>query len=84
MLRDEEPVKPFGRILQPAGLPVYQVEEEEVPRAGVLVSRVLCRSRWIDGSTHIWIARRKGPGAGEGSSGLRYDLALPNIKAAAD
>ncbi|HKQ04851.1 MAG TPA: hypothetical protein VJ464_06950 [Blastocatellia bacterium] len=84
MLRDEEPVKPFGRILQPSGLPVYQVEEEEVPRAGVLVSRVLCRSRWIDGSTHIWIARRKGPGAGEGSSGLRYDLALPNTKAAAD
>jgi hypothetical protein len=49
-----------------------------VPRAGTSVVRLCCRSRWIDGSTHLWIARRKSAGAGEGSSGLRYDLALPN------
>lgn len=84
MLRGAERIEPLGRILRPPGLTTYQIEEEEVPRTGVLVSRMLCRSRWVDGSTHIWIARRKGPGAGEGSSGLRYDLALPNTKAAID
>jgi hypothetical protein len=84
MLGEQGPIRPIGRILQPAGPQPYRIEEEEVPRTGVLVSRVLCRSRWIDGSTHIWIARRKGAGAGEGTSGLRYDLALPNTKATAD
>ena len=72
-----ELVRPAGRILQPAAVP-YHVAEEEVPRAGTSVVRLFCRSRWIDGSTHLWIARRKTAGAGEGSSGLRYDLAAPN------
>lgn len=72
-----EAVPPAGRILQPAAVP-YRIAEEEVPRAGTSVVRLSCRSRWIDGSTHLWIARRKSAGAGEGSSGLRYDLALPN------
>jgi len=35
------------------------------------------RSRWLDGSTHLWIARRKTSGQGEGSSGLKFDLAIP-------
>jgi hypothetical protein len=30
-------------------------------------------TRWQDGSTHLWIGRRKKIGTGEGSSGLRFD-----------
>jgi hypothetical protein len=68
-------IEPAGRILRPsarAGQP-YQVFEEEVSRAGTRVTRVVCRSRWTDGSTHLWIARRKTAGLGEASSGLVFD-----------
>ena len=30
-------------------------------------------ARWIDGSTFLWLGRRKSTGRGEGSSGLRFD-----------
>ncbi len=72
-----EPVEPLGRVLRPTkvGGGAYRIPEEEVPRSGVRVSRVVCRSRWTDGSTHIWISRRTSVGAGEGASGLRFDLA---------
>jgi len=52
----------------------YRIKEEEVPRAGVFVSRHFQRTRWIDGSTYLWLGRRKGVGRGEGSSGLRFDI----------
>jgi hypothetical protein len=72
-----EPVEPIGRVLRPTapGDAAYRIPEEEVPRSGTRVTRVVCRSRWTDGSTHIWISRRKTVGAGEGASGLRFDLA---------
>jgi len=75
-----EPILPRGRILNPTGVggADYQIREEEVSRDGTRVNRLVRRSRWIDGSTHLWIARRRTPGAGEGSSGLKYDLAKPN------
>jgi hypothetical protein len=71
---------PRGRILNPTaiGKAVYQMPEEEVPRNGVRVQRVVCRSRWIDGSTALWQLRRVQPGTGEVQSGLSFDLALPN------
>jgi hypothetical protein len=53
----------------------YRIHEEEVTRSGMRVLRANKRSRWLDGSTHIWIARRRRAGLGEGASGLRYDLA---------
>jgi hypothetical protein len=64
---------PLGRILEPehTGLTLF---EEEVPRGGVRVVRQFQYARWTDGSTFLWLARRKGAGAGEGSSGLRFDL----------
>jgi hypothetical protein len=70
---------PHGRILRPSNLAGqhYRIREEEVPRTGTRLTRVVCRGRWTDGSTHLWIARRKTAGAGEGSSGLRFDLATP-------
>jgi hypothetical protein len=72
-------VEPLGRILRPTSLrgAAYRIREEEVPRTGVGVQRVVCRTRWIDGSTHLWIVRQKSAGTGEGSSGLRFDLAVP-------
>jgi hypothetical protein len=69
------PVRPRGRVLTPPDRDPYQVREEEVTRAGTTIRRCVCRSRWVDGSTHIWIARRRTVGTGEGSSGLKYDVA---------
>ena len=66
---------PRGRVLNPTGVAPYRVREEEVTRAGTRVSRVICRTRWLSGETYVWIARRKSAGSGEGSSGLKYDLA---------
>lgn len=66
-------LEPLGRILEPRRELLLQ--DEEVPREGVRVTRTYQYARWIDGSTHLWIGRRKQPGRGEGSSGLRFDLA---------
>ena len=74
---------PRGRILEPdrtpAGANPLRIHEEEVPRAGARVIREYQYARWIDGSTHLWVGRRKRAGRGEGSSGLRFDvLDIPN------
>ncbi len=68
---------PLGKILRPEP---YLLPEEEIPRAGLRVERVLFRSRWTDGSAHLWVARRRRGGAGETQSGLRFDAARPNEK----
>ena len=64
-----------GRILNPDGKPSLSLYEEEVPREGVRVTRSYQLTRWLDGSTHVWMGRRKQTGHGEGSSGLRFDTA---------
>ena len=65
-----------GKILNPVPVPpAYQIVEEEVPRTGMTVERVVHRARWIDGSTHLWIARRRRLGGGEVASGLAFDTA---------
>jgi hypothetical protein len=64
-------IPPLGRLLEP-GVPL-DVYDEEVPRSGVRVARLWTLGRGADGSTHLWRGRRKGPGRGEGSSGLRFD-----------
>ena len=63
-------VAPIGRILQTSRL-----HEQEVSTQGTIVSRTACRSRWIDGSTRLWIARRRRAGLGQETSGLRFDIA---------
>jgi hypothetical protein len=71
------PVAPASKILQPTPPQApYQIIEEQVPRLGTTVERAVYRARWIDGSTHLWIARRRRSGAGEAQSGLRFDAAL--------
>jgi hypothetical protein len=32
-----------------------------------------CRTRWLDGSTHLWMTRARRAASGEGSSGLLFD-----------
>jgi hypothetical protein len=68
-------VPSLGRILE-TGQPL-SLYEEEVPREGIRVTRSYQFTRWTDGSSHLWIGRRKGVGRGEGSSGLRFDSLEP-------
>ena len=51
----------------------YYIHEEEVPRAGVRVTRAFQRTRWYDGRVYTWLGRSKTVGRGEGASGLRFD-----------
>ena len=54
--------------------------DEQVPPTGVQVSRVFQYSRWVNGSTHLWIGRRKRSGRSQGSSGLSFDIIEPKVK----
>ena len=62
---------PLTRIL--ANPAPYYIHEEEIPRAGKIVTRGYQRARWLNGLTITWIGRRAGTGRGEGSSGLSFD-----------
>jgi hypothetical protein len=62
-----------GRVIAGDELSIY---EEEVPRSGARVERSYQHARWTDGSTHLWVGRRKQPGRGEASSGLTFDSIL--------
>jgi hypothetical protein len=70
------PITAQGVLLEP-GVSPWFIHEEEVPRGGVRVRRIPAVARWLGGSTHVWLSRRVGSGAGEGSSGLRFDLGVP-------
>jgi len=65
-------IVPRGQLLAP---PEMWLHDEELTRSGARVTRAWQYARWVDGSTHVWIGRRKGPGRGQGSSGLRFDSA---------
>jgi hypothetical protein len=54
-----------------------RVAEEEVPRDGIVLTRRFLLARTPGGGTVLWIGRRKQAGQGEGSSGLKFDTALP-------
>lgn len=51
----------------------YFLHEEEVPRAGVIVSQGFQRTRWYGGQIFTWIGVHKQTGRGEGNSGLVFD-----------
>jgi hypothetical protein len=57
--------RPLGRVLEPerSDLSLF---EEEVPRSGLRLVRQFEHTRWVDGATCLWLARRKGAGVGEG------------------
>jgi hypothetical protein len=60
-----------GELLNAAG--ELKLFNEEIPREGVKVTRQFERTRWIGGSTLLWVGLRKQVGRGEGSSALRFD-----------
>ena len=72
-------VRPRTSILDPdvgstaTTRPAFFIEEEEVPRAGVVVSGRLRRARWLDGRAVLWHGRTVQTGRGEADSGLRFD-----------
>jgi hypothetical protein len=70
------PITAQGVLLQPDVSPWF-FHEEEVPRTGLRVRRVPSVARWLDGATYAWLSRQVGPGRGEGSSGLQFDIAVP-------
>ncbi|CAE6794478.1 hypothetical protein [Nitrospira defluvii] len=51
----------------------FFLHEEEVPRAGAVVSQAYQRTRWTDGRVIVWLGARKQTGRGQGSSGLAFD-----------
>src|SRR5262249_52035633 len=59
-------------ILDP-GQPFF-VADRIIPPTGLQVDRYFRRARSADGSTFVWLARRSGPGRGQGWSGLRFDV----------
>jgi hypothetical protein len=75
------PVHPRGSILS-TGLDFappepYFIHEEEVPRAGAIVTRTYQRARWQNGKIFTWLGRRKQTGRGQGASGLEFDRVIP-------
>jgi hypothetical protein len=64
---------PKAELLQSTGQSLL-IEEREVPRSGLLVSRSFQCARDSAGRRRLWLGRRKNAGRGEGSSGLRFDL----------
>jgi hypothetical protein len=59
----------------------YFIEEEEVLRAGVIVTQGFQRARWYNGQVFNWLGVRKTTGRGEASSHLRFDYLQPVKKA---
>lgn len=71
-------VEPRGAVLR-AGLDgvsprqPYFLNQEQVLRAGVVVTRSFQRTRWFDGKVFTWVGRRKQTGRGPGAGGLEFD-----------
>ena len=63
---------PFGILVKEQKAP-YFINEEEIPRSGVIIKRTFQRARWINGKTFLWIGRSKLAGKGEGWSNLKFD-----------
>jgi hypothetical protein len=71
-------VEPRGAVLRVGldGVSVrepYFLHQEQVPRAGAIVTRSFQRTRWFDGKVFTLIGRRKQTGRGQGASGLEFD-----------
>jgi len=65
-------VVPLGRILDMGG---PSIDDAEVPREGTRLLRDYAMTRWMNGAVFVWSRRRREIGRGEGSSGLRFDIA---------
>jgi hypothetical protein len=78
-------IHPRGKLLRtdetmaPAAEPALRLAEEEVPRDGAVVRRAYQYTRWLDGTSHLWLGRDKTTGRGEGGSNLRFDLLVRRV-----
>lgn len=61
-----------GKLLN-ENQPVYFIEEEEVPKSGIIIERNFQRTRWLNGKTFLWVGRRKKVGREKTDSKLRFD-----------
>jgi hypothetical protein len=73
-------IQPKGLLLRtdprqkPETEPALRIVEEEIPREGAIVKRAYQYTRWLDGTSHLWLGREKTSGRGEGASDLRFDI----------
>ncbi|MGO9157461.1 hypothetical protein [Mycobacterium sp.] len=74
MRRGRLPTAAGGPLGQMLSYPALTIPLEELPQEGVHLERVYRYARGLDGSTYVWIGRRKSTGRGEGRSGLRFDF----------
>lgn len=63
--------RPSSTLLRVPGAEL--LNEEEVPRRGVRITRSYQLARWINGETYVWSTRAVTAGRGESASGLRFD-----------
>lgn len=69
---DERQGTALGTVLRP-NRPLALLDQD-LPRAGLRVTRRDERTRWSDGSTHLWRSHRRLTAGGEAWSGLRHDI----------
>jgi hypothetical protein len=75
-------IHPTGLLLRTApdqdvaAEPPLRLEDEEVPREGIVLERSHQFARWTNGERLLWVGRSKRVGKGEGASGLRFDILL--------
>ncbi len=74
-------IRPRTQLLRPGAdavvPPPYLVYEEEISRAGEIVTRSWQRTRWRDGRVYTWLGAQRQTGHGEASSGLAFDRLIP-------
>jgi hypothetical protein len=58
----------------------YYVAEEEVPRAGTVVTRRWQRTRWSNGRVFTWLGIERKTGRESAPSGLAFDRMLPKTR----
>jgi hypothetical protein len=63
--------QPAGALLRAPGAEL--LNEEEVTRRGVRITRAYQLARWTNGETYLWSTREVRAGRGETASGLRFD-----------
>lgn len=69
------PVLARASLLEPEH--PFFVNDHTIPKAGADVTKRFRRTRWSNGSTVVWLARRTTVGRGPGWSGLAFDLIEP-------
>lgn len=51
----------------------YFIQEEEIPRSGLILQASWQRTRWYNGKIVLWYGYQKTNGRGEGSNNLQFD-----------